>query len=58
MRWNVYEEIYIKEYLIYAIATLQFLEANGNLFNKDMNPLNVPHCRPIEHYRAKPKESY
>lgn len=35
----------------YAKDTLQFLEANGvNYVPKELNPPNVPQCRPIEHY--------
>lgn len=35
----------------YANDTLQFLDANGVAYvPKELNPPNVPQCRPIEHY--------
>jgi Winged helix-turn-helix DNA-binding len=37
----------------YAKDTLKFMEKNGiNFVSKDMNPPNVPQCRPIERYWA------
>jgi hypothetical protein len=41
----------------YASDTLDFMNANGiNVVPKDMNPPNVPQCRPIERYWAKVKD--